>query len=154
CGERRGGKEWGADVVAGVIKKKSFVHHHFRRAHLRIGARDGELNALVLSDRPGEQLTLLSIFGWLGDEPLRITNAFSGHQNALGIHSAKNVAKTFSFLADQIFRRDAQIVEEDLRGRMIHHCADRIDGDILFFSSRRRHTKLVSDWSSDVCSSD
>src|SRR5437016_10802117 len=28
--------------------------------------------------------------------------------------------------------------------------------DILsfFFSSRRRHTRLVSDWSSDVCSSD
>ena len=27
----------------------------------------------------------------------------------------------------------------------------RID---FFFSSRRRHTRLVSDWSSDVCSSD
>src|ERR1019366_10034700 len=25
---------------------------------------------------------------------------------------------------------------------------------IGFFSSRRRHTRLVSDWSSDVCSSD
>src|SRR5262249_56464918 len=24
----------------------------------------------------------------------------------------------------------------------------------LFFASRRRHTRLVSDWSSDVCSSD
>src|SRR5438093_10917065 len=24
----------------------------------------------------------------------------------------------------------------------------------MFFSSRRRHTSLVSDWSSDVCSSD
>src|SRR3989339_1089276 len=29
----------------------------------------------------------------------------------------------------------------------------RSDGD-YFFSSRRRHTRLVSDWSSDVCSSD
>src|SRR5262249_58268094 len=27
-------------------------------------------------------------------------------------------------------------------------------GDFFFFSSRRRHTRLVSDWSSDVCSSD
>src|SRR5262249_57311735 len=26
--------------------------------------------------------------------------------------------------------------------------------DAFFFSSRRRHTRLVSDWSSDVCSSD
>src|SRR5438046_4849049 len=25
---------------------------------------------------------------------------------------------------------------------------------LFFFSSRRRHTRLVSDWSSDVCSSD
>src|SRR5438093_2524957 len=27
-------------------------------------------------------------------------------------------------------------------------------GLVFFFSSRRRHTRLVSDWSSDVCSSD
>src|SRR3989339_1474252 len=26
--------------------------------------------------------------------------------------------------------------------------------EFIFFSSRRRHTRLVSDWSSDVCSSD
>src|SRR5690242_9039010 len=26
--------------------------------------------------------------------------------------------------------------------------------DIFFFSSRRRHTRLTCDWSSDVCSSD
>src|SRR5215213_11216375 len=26
--------------------------------------------------------------------------------------------------------------------------------NFFFFSSRRRHTRLVSDWSSDVCSSD
>src|SRR5262249_59840817 len=25
---------------------------------------------------------------------------------------------------------------------------------VVFFASRRRHTRLVSDWSSDVCSSD
>src|SRR5262249_58995834 len=29
-----------------------------------------------------------------------------------------------------------------------------VDGAFFFFSSRRRHTRLVSDWSSDVCSSD
>src|SRR5262249_56992981 len=32
-------------------------------------------------------------------------------------------------------------------------CA-RALGCVVFFSSRRRHTRLVSDWSSDVCSSD
>src|SRR5258706_9670905 len=29
-----------------------------------------------------------------------------------------------------------------------------LSGHAFFFSSRRRHTRLVSDWSSDVCSSD
>src|SRR5437016_8529854 len=29
-----------------------------------------------------------------------------------------------------------------------------VDVAFFFFSSRRRHTRLVSDWSSDVCSSD
>src|SRR5262249_51115414 len=31
---------------------------------------------------------------------------------------------------------------------------DKTLGTAFFFSSRRRHTRLVSDWSSDVCSSD
>src|SRR5262245_25393461 len=30
----------------------------------------------------------------------------------------------------------------------------RTDGLDFFFSSRRRHTRCLSDWSSDVCSSD
>src|SRR5438046_7625893 len=33
-------------------------------------------------------------------------------------------------------------------------CTCRDDLAVFFFSSRRRHTRLVSDWSSDVCSSD
>src|SRR5437016_5828106 len=36
-------------------------------------------------------------------------------------------------------------------------CQRNLDGPlraVFFFSSRRRHTRLVSDWSSDVCSSD
>src|SRR5262249_11904772 len=37
------------------------------------------------------------------------------------------------------------------------NCTDCTSGAataVIFFSSRRRHTRLVSDWSSDVCSSD
>src|SRR5256885_9027457 len=30
----------------------------------------------------------------------------------------------------------------------------RLDTTSIFFSSRRRHTRLQGDWSSDVCSSD
>src|SRR5258706_8981439 len=33
-------------------------------------------------------------------------------------------------------------------------CRQRVVSCAFFFSSRRRHTRLVSDWSSDVCSSD
>src|SRR5256885_12798649 len=32
--------------------------------------------------------------------------------------------------------------------------ASRSMSDVFFFSSRRRHTRLQGDWSSDVCSSD
>src|SRR5438132_5288166 len=31
---------------------------------------------------------------------------------------------------------------------------DRVDTLVFFFSSRRRHTRSLCDWSSDVCSSD
>src|ERR1019366_3533000 len=39
---------------------------------------------------------------------------------------------------------------------MIPEDEGRVPGSpvTIFFSSRRRHTRLVSDWSSDVCSSD
>src|SRR3989454_9172638 len=33
-------------------------------------------------------------------------------------------------------------------------CGMSFCGDFFFFSSRRRHTRLQGDWSSDVCSSD
>src|SRR3989454_7298469 len=34
------------------------------------------------------------------------------------------------------------------------HASCRVDPFFFFFSSRRRHTRLQGDWSSDVCSSD
>src|SRR5262249_57391055 len=38
--------------------------------------------------------------------------------------------------------------------KIVCNMRDRLYCYIFFFSSRRRHTRLVSDWSSDVCSSD
>src|SRR5216683_3411793 len=32
--------------------------------------------------------------------------------------------------------------------------SERLDAEVFFFSSRRRHTRSDRDWSSDVCSSD
>src|SRR5260221_304905 len=35
-----------------------------------------------------------------------------------------------------------------------YHCVPGVQMCALFFSSRRRHTRSLCDWSSDVCSSD
>src|SRR5260221_7645158 len=35
-----------------------------------------------------------------------------------------------------------------------YHCVTGVQTCVLFFSSRRRHTRSLCDWSSDVCSSD
>src|SRR5690242_21620191 len=40
-----------------------------------------------------------------------------------------------------------------MKGRLRFCCCDYLDY-AFFFSSRRRHTRLTCDWSSDVCSSD
>src|SRR5437016_9566887 len=37
---------------------------------------------------------------------------------------------------------------------LVFSCSCLFSFVFFFFSSRRRHTRLVSDWSSDVCSSD
>src|SRR5258705_953653 len=37
---------------------------------------------------------------------------------------------------------------------MVFLCNTGYADDFFFFSSRRRHTRCLSDWSSDVCSSD
>src|SRR5215213_4892243 len=37
---------------------------------------------------------------------------------------------------------------------MFFFLSKKLADTFFFFSSRRRHTRLVSDWSSDVCSSD
>src|SRR5690242_21299259 len=36
----------------------------------------------------------------------------------------------------------------------IGRCSSQFGSFVFFFSSRRRHTRLTCDWSSDVCSSD
>src|SRR5437016_6230630 len=43
---------------------------------------------------------------------------------------------------------------KDIRDEYNYPKKKGIKDECFFFSSRRRHTRLVSDWSSDVCSSD
>src|SRR5947199_288413 len=53
--------------------------------------------------------------------------------------------------------RGARVIGVDAASRLLELARERaLDQrvDVVFFSSRRRHTRCLSDWSSDVCSSD
>ena len=58
--------------------------HQSAAAHLRIGARDRELHALVLADRPAEHHALLGVGRRLVDEPA----ASPTHSAAIRMRSA------------------------------------------------------------------
>jgi hypothetical protein len=85
---------------------------------------------LVLPDRPAEQGAALRVVGRFCDEPLGVADAFRRDQDALGVHAGENVAEALTLLADQIVRWHAQVVEEHLGGGVVHHGADRIDGEV------------------------
>src|SRR3989339_264938 len=59
----------------------------------------------------------------------------------------------FGLLAREISKAKPAMIEVNISCPNVH---DEFGTPFsaLFFSSRRRHTRLVSDWSSDVCSSD
>src|SRR5256885_7529155 len=54
----------------------------------------------------------------------------------------------------RVFRRADDLVDGGEVVRDEFRVADIFVHDVVFFSSRRRHTRLQGDWSSDVCSSD
>src|SRR5258706_4453798 len=76
-----------------------------------------------------------------------------GHEEAL-IH----LARIHHANADLIQRTNQQgqmkSLDRDEHEQVWRQVAARGLNLFFFFSSRRRHTRLVSDWSSDVCSSD
>src|SRR5256885_3941853 len=69
------------------------------------------------------------------------------------ISSAQEFGSWFRMNLDGAFAEGATI-----RGRVTAPGYEHVTMDMLvelfFFSSRRRHTRLQGDWSSDVCSSD
>src|SRR5262249_55812090 len=70
----------GAALAPGLIAGRGRAHHQLGRALLRIGARDRELYALVLANRPAEHDALLGIAGRLGDEPFGVADTFRRDQ--------------------------------------------------------------------------
>src|SRR5258706_57890 len=54
----------------------------------------------------------------------------------------------------QVLGRDVLALDDEDLSAFRGQTVSMIFQELVFFSSRRRHTRLVSDWSSDVCSSD
>ena len=94
-------------------------------------ARDRELHALVLADRPAEHDALLGVVGGAADEELGIAQALRGDQDALGVHAVDDVAEALALLADQVLGRHLQVVEEHLAGVVVDHGVDLLDLDAL-----------------------
>jgi hypothetical protein len=119
------------------------MDHQLGGAHLGIATRDRELDALVLPDRAAEHDAVLGVVSCALDEPLGIADAFGGDQHALGVHAREDVAEALALLADQARCMNAQIVEEHLGGRVVHHRADRLDGETVARSPSRMSTRKI-----------
>src|SRR5260221_722838 len=65
-------------------------------------------------------------------------------------HNDKSVHGVLNPTYQAGLRRDA--VQPDIEAERKKR--DEIEAGKIFFSSRRRHTRSLCDWSSDVCSSD
>src|SRR5256885_4836656 len=69
-----------------------------------------------------------------------------------GVHHIEFSARGRYMLATCEF--SGQIRKFDVKRERLIGTIQHPDGSVFFFSSRRRHTRLQGDWSSDVCSSD
>src|SRR6266480_3283981 len=67
-----------------------------------------------------------------------------------------DAARKAAAVSREPFKEDWAYLQTMLRLVRAHHRGeyDQVPDNVFFFSSRRRHTMLTCDWSSDVCSSD
>src|SRR5256885_13263398 len=101
--------------------------HQIGRLHVHVRARNWKLDALILSDGAVEYHALFRVPGGAIHEPAAVADAFGGNQNALRIQAVEEIAKAASLFADERVERHFEIIEEELRRRVIHHRADRPD---------------------------
>ena len=97
--------------------------------HPALGQR--MLNRLVLADRAAEHDALLGILGCLGECGLADADGLGGDQDALGIEAVQEIAEALAFLADAVFQRNLEPVDEHLVGvdRLAAHLLDLGDFD-------------------------
>ena len=117
-------------LAAGLTSIKEIggaFHHELSSAHLSIGAGDGELNTLVLTDGAVKHRALACVRAGLVNKPARITYGLRANKDTLCVHAIQNVAKPLSLLTNQRVGGNAHVIEEDLRRRMVDHGADRLN---------------------------
>ena len=105
----------------GVEHTRGLGHHFGSCGKLDVRARDRKLDALIFADRAAEDIAILRVSRSAVDEKAPIANAFAGDKDPLGIHAGKDVAKALPLLPDQCAGWHAQIIEEQLRRRVIEH---------------------------------
>ena len=108
-----------------------FEAHQIGGFDIDVGLRDGELHALVLADRAAEDRALAGVLRDFVDEPVAVADALGGDQSAFGVQAVEDVAEALAFFADQIFRGDFEIIEEQLVGFVIDHVGNGPHGDSL-----------------------
>ncbi len=105
-GEQLGHVRLGTELLARIAERRGLEAHEVGRTDVHVGAGDGELDALVLRDRPVENNALAAVFLRPVNEPVAVTDAFGGNQRALRIEARQDRLEALSLLADQVFGRD------------------------------------------------
>src|SRR5919112_2355549 len=114
---------FGAAGLAPLEQLRGPEAHQVGGLHVYVSLCQGELNALILSNRTAEDDALIGTAGSLIHEPPSVTDALGGYEDTFGIHAVEDVAEALAFLTDQAARRDAQVLEEELVGLVVDHHA-------------------------------
>lgn len=79
-----------AAIAPGLVPGGGMLHHQLGGTHTGIGFGDGELDALILPDRPAKHHAGARIGAGLVDELFGVADAFRGDEDALGIHAGED----------------------------------------------------------------
>src|SRR4029079_8795371 len=86
---------------------------------------------LVLPDGTAEDDALFRVLRGALDEPAAVADALRGNEDPLRVEAVDEIAEALALFADQRVHGYLEIVEEELRRRMVHHRADGTDGEAV-----------------------
>jgi len=106
-GQELRGVGLGAALLAAVEELRGADPQKVGRQHLRVGARDRELHALVGADGAAEDLAFAGVGAGALDEPVAVADGLGGEQDPLGVPAVDDVPETIIDGADDVVGRDA-----------------------------------------------